>query len=49
MVLKNENDVQLVVPDIRLKSENVSKAMLTFYYSGAIVYQQSLSWYGNEL
>lgn len=49
MVLKNGNDVQLVVPDIRLKSENVSKAMLTFYYSGAIVYQQSLSWYGNEL
>ncbi|MBD5156632.1 MAG: hypothetical protein HDT13_03220 [Butyrivibrio sp.] len=49
LVLKNENDVQLVIPDIRLKSENVSTATLAFYYNGALAYQQSLSWYGNEL
>ncbi len=49
LVLKNENDVQLVIPDIRLKNENVYKATLALYYNGTIVHQQNLSWYGNEL
>lgn len=47
-ILKNETDIQLVLPDIRLKRENVSKALLTIYYNGSIV-QQNMSWYGNEL
>ena len=49
LVLKNENDVQLVVPDIRLKSESISKATIAIYYNGVVVHQQRLSWYGNEL
>lgn len=49
LVLKNENDVQLVLPDIRLKSEIIRSAVLAVYYNGSIAYQQNLSWYGNEL
>lgn len=49
LVLKNENDVQLIIPDIRLKSKNVNNAKLTVYNNGMIVYEQTLSWYGNEL
>lgn len=49
LVLENENDVQLVLPDIRLNSENVSRAVLAIYYNGTIAHQQNLSWYGNEL
>ena len=49
LVLENENDVQLVLPDIRLNSENVSRAVFAIYYNGTIAHQQNLSWYGNEL
>lgn len=48
-VLKNETDVQLVVPDIRLKNEEVKRATLLISYGGALVLQKNLSWYGNEL
>ena len=49
LVLKNETDIQLVLPDIRLKEENIKRAILAVYYSGSLVHQQNLSWYGNEL
>lgn len=49
LVLKNETDIQLVLPDIRLKEEDIKQATLTVYYSGSMVHQQKLSWYGNEL
>lgn len=48
-VLKNETDVRLVLPDIRLKNENVRKATLFVTCGGIDVISQSLSWYGNEL
>ena len=48
-VLKNENEVQLVLPDIRLKREDINRAMLSIYYNGHLSYQQDMSWYGNEL
>lgn len=47
--LKNETDLQLVLPDIRLKRENVSSAVLTIRYNSSVVYQKNMSWYGNEL
>ncbi|MCI8550151.1 MAG: hypothetical protein HFI68_06120 [Lachnospiraceae bacterium] len=49
LMLENETDVRLVIPDIRLKHENVGKAVLAIYYDGKITYQERLSWYGNEL
>lgn len=48
-VLKNETDVQIVLPDIRLKSEDVHRAMVSVYVNDSIAYQQNMSWYGNEL
>ena len=48
-VLKNETDIQIVFPDIRLKREDISRAVLAVYYNGSIVLQQHMSWYGNEL
>lgn len=48
-ILKNENNVQLVLPDIRLKREDIQRAMLVIYYNDSVTLQQSLSWYGNEL
>ena len=48
-VLKNETDVQIVLPDIRLKNENINRAMLFVSCNGRNVIQQNLSWYGNEL
>ena len=48
-ILKNETDVQLVLPDIRLKNEEVGKATLIVSCGGIPVLQQNLSWYGNEL
>lgn len=48
IVLKNETDIQLVLPDIRLKEENVKQAIITVFYGCSQVYQQNLSWYGNE-
>jgi hypothetical protein len=47
--LKNENNVQLVLPDIRLNQENVQRARLVVYYNDSIAFQDNLSWYGNEL
>lgn len=48
-ILKNETDIQLILPDIRLKREDINKTLLAVYYNGSIVLQQNMSWYGNEL
>jgi hypothetical protein len=48
-ILKHEDDVQILIPDIRLKSEEVSKTVLTIYNNHSIIYQKNMSWYGNEL
>ena len=48
-ILKNETDVHLVLPDIRLKNEAVGRATLLVSCDGIPVIQQDLSWYGNEL
>lgn len=48
-ILKNETNVQIVLPDIRLKNEDVKKATLIIGCNGTSVIQQNLSWYGNEL
>ncbi|MDR2024590.1 MAG: hypothetical protein LBQ71_15395 [Hungatella sp.] len=48
-ILKNENEVQIGLPDIRFRSENISRAMLSIYYNGRLATQQNMSWYGNEL
>lgn len=48
-ILKNENEVQLILPDIRLKTETINRATLVIYYNNSIVCQQNMSWYGNEL
>lgn len=48
-ILENETDVQLILPDIRLKNEEIKKATLSVICNGKEVTQQNLSWYGNEL
>ena len=48
-VLKNETDVQVVLPDIRLKNEEITKARLSVSCNGRDLIEQNLSWYGNEL
>ena len=48
-ILKNETDVQLILPDIRLKNEEIKKATLSVSCNGREIMQQNLSWYGNEL
>ena len=48
-ILKDETDVQIVIPDIRLKNDNIRTAVLSVRCDGSTILQQSLSWYGNEL
>ena len=48
-ILKNENEVQLVLPDIRLNRDDVDQATVAIYQDGLMVAQQALGWYGNEL
>lgn len=48
-ILKNEKNLQIVVPDIRLKQEDIQHAALVIYYNDSVVLSQNLSWYGNEL
>ncbi len=48
-ILKNENQIQLVLPDIRLMQEEVEKAELHVLIDGNISISRKLSWYGNEL
>ena len=48
-LLKNETDIQMVLPDIRLEQDDISKAILEIYYNGYIALRQNMSWYGNEL
>lgn len=47
-LLKNETDVQLVLPDIRLKNKDIKKATLSVSCNGSNAIQHNLSWYGNE-
>lgn len=48
-ILKNENNIQLVFPDIRLRREDIQRAVIEIYYNDFMAFQQNLSWYGNEL
>lgn len=48
-ILKNENDLQLVLPDIRLKNDDINRATLFVSCNGKNVIQRNLAWYGNEL
>lgn len=48
-ILKDETEIQIVFPDIRLKREDISRAVLSVYYNSSIILQQNMSWYGNEL
>ena len=48
-ILKNETDVQIVLPDIRLKNEDVHQAIIKIYLNGLVAHQQNMSWYGNEI
>ena len=48
-VLKNENCIQLSLPDIRIKGETLEKAEVTLLLGDNPVLRQRLKWYGNEL
>lgn len=48
-ILKNETDIQLILPDIRLENKEIKNATLSVSCNGREVMQKSLSWYGNEL
>ena len=48
-VLVQETDIRIVLPDIRLQSENFQKATLIVSSNDDVSYQQAMSWYGNEL
>lgn len=48
-ILQNENKLQLVLPDIRLMSDEVENAALVIDYGNRTVIRQNLGWYGNEL
>lgn len=48
-ILKNETDVQIVLPDIRLNNEHIKRATLFITCNGRSIIEQNLSWYGNEL
>jgi len=48
-ILKDENEVQVVLPDIRLNRDDVDQATIAIYQDGLMVVQQALGWYGNEL
>lgn len=47
-ILRNENDIQIVLPDIRLKRSDFSVARLLIYQDDNLAFQQDLTWYGNE-
>ncbi len=47
--LHNENQVQIVFPDIRLAENEFDKLTMNIYYDGHIVKQKNLNFYGNEL
>lgn len=48
-ILINENSVHIVLPDIRLKRENIQLAELVIFYNDSVTLRQRLNWYGNEL
>ncbi len=48
-ILNDETDVQLVLPDIRLKNEDIQNATFIVTCNGSNLITQKLSWYGNEL
>ena len=48
-ILKQENTVQIILPDIRLMNGDVSTASLSIDYGNRTVFRKNMSWYGNEL
>ena len=48
-VLKNETEIQVVLPDIRLEHEDVDRAIISIYCNDSLALQKEMSWYGNEL
>lgn len=48
-ILKHENTVQIILPDIRLMSGDVNTASLSIDYGNRTVFRKNMSWYGNEL
>ncbi len=47
--LHNENQVQIVFPDVRLAENDFDKITMNIYSDGHIVKQKNLNFYGNEL
>lgn len=48
-ILKNENNVLMLLPDIRLKGDGYSQANLSVLYDGIEVHHQRMEMYGDEL
>ncbi len=48
-ILKNENNVFMLLPDIRLKGDGYSQANLSVLYDGIEVHHQRMEMYGDEL
>lgn len=48
-ILKKDNVLNIVLPDIRLKNENKGNITLNIICNGRILHKSSMSWYGNEL
>lgn len=46
--LENETNVKLVLPDIRLKEEDIGNVTMQIYYRDKLVETKGLSFYGNE-
>lgn len=49
IILKDEDCIQVALPDIRLKTETFSRVFLDISYDGKMIHHQPMSWYGNEL
>lgn len=47
--LHNENQIQIVFPDVRLAENDFDKITMNIYCDGHIVKQKNLNFYGNEL
>ena len=47
--LENETEVKIVLPDIRLKEEDIGNITLQIFYENNLVATKGLSFYGNEL
>lgn len=47
--LRNERDIEIIFPDVRLAQNDFSALQLTVYHGEHAVIQKSLGFYGNEL